>query len=373
MNMDIVQEVISSLESEPRVMLATIIATSGSTPASSFSKMMVKDGGLVSVGTVGGGCMEGDVLAAAQRLHVSGKAEILAFHLTEDEYVQGLICGGTAHVLIEPMTRSDVPWLEALAERRREGEDCVLATFIKTDGVIQKRALMVPNPSGWNPDDLETLRDIIGIEPSQDLHKALNRHQTRRITTAGGELILEPIAGIPALVIFGGGHVSKHLSKAASLAGFRVTVVDDREQYANPGRFPEAARTIALPFDQAVKELAVSSSTFIVIVTRGHRSDEEILEQVILTEAGYIGMIGSKRKVLATYQNLMERGVPADELRRVFAPVGLEIGAVTAEEIAISIVAQLIRVRRRVDSPVTDKSGIMKPLITLREHKLSLG
>ncbi|HEX9614091.1 MAG TPA: XdhC family protein, partial [Bacteroidota bacterium] len=227
--MDIVQEIISSLESEHRVMLATIIATSGSTPASAFSKMMVKEGGLVSVGTVGGGCMEGDVLAAAQRLHKSGKAEILTFHLTEDEYVQGLICGGTVHVLVEPMTKSDLPWLEVLADRRREGEDNVLATFITADGVIQKRALMVPNPSGWNPDDLETLRDIIGADPSQDLHKALNRNETRRITIARGELILEPIAGIPALIIFGGGHVSKHLSKAASMAGFRVTVIDDRE------------------------------------------------------------------------------------------------------------------------------------------------
>jgi xanthine dehydrogenase accessory factor len=194
--------------------------------------------------------------------------------------------------------------------------------------------------------------------------KAHRRNETQRLSFEWGELILEPLKGMPSLIIFGGGHVSKYVLRAAAMTGFRVTVVDDRPEYANAERFPEAHSTIALDFIEAIGQLEIKPSTYIVIVTRGHRSDEEILSRVVGSPARYIGMIGSKRKVLTTYEHLMEHGVSVDALKRIHAPIGLEIGAATAEEIGISVVAQLIAVRRGEAERQENKSDAMQRLIT---------
>src|ERR1041385_605835 len=255
--MDIFLEILSALTTEDRVMLATIISTSGSTPASALSKMLVKSGGIVSVGTVGGGCMEGDVLLHANRLYESNKAEILTFHLNEDDIEHGLICGGSLDVLIEPITKEYIPLLENLNTLRNEGEDCVLATHIAHDGKLKSKFLITTSGEAVSKKESSFIVDIKNLKPQisnpqpslQDvIHKVHHRQETQRIKTDQGELILEPISGTPSLIIFGGGHVSKFVSRAASMAGFRVTIVDDREKYSNPKRFPEAAQTLAIDF-----------------------------------------------------------------------------------------------------------------------------
>src|ERR1041385_6639703 len=142
--MDIFLEILSALTTEDRVMLATIISTSGSTPASALSKMLVKSGGIVSVGTVGGGCMEGDVLLHANRLYESNRAEILTFHLNEDDIEHGLICGGSLDVLIEPITKEYIPLFQEMKSIRDEGEDCVLATLITPDGRLPIKYVIDP-------------------------------------------------------------------------------------------------------------------------------------------------------------------------------------------------------------------------------------
>lgn len=373
--MDIYTEIISALSAEDRAMLATIISTSGSTPASAFSKMLVKDGGTVSVGTVGGGCMEGDVLSAAKRLYQEQRAEILTFHLNEDEFVQGLICGGNLDILVEPLTKRDVPFLEELKARRDEGEDSIVATFINSDKTVRFRRLVrTSDRSNRLVDEWISLfqafnNPSIQSELSEELRKVHRRNETRRMKASEGELILEPIAGNPGLIIFGGGHVSKQVCRIAAIAGFRVTIVDDREQYANPRRFPEAAQTVATGFAETLEKLRIKPSTFIVIVTRGHRYDEEILERVLTTPAKYIGMIGSKKKVFATYEHLVERGVTVESLRRVHAPMGIEIGSTTAEEIGVSIVAELVAVRRGEEAPYAEKSLVMRDLLSRLERK----
>jgi xanthine dehydrogenase accessory factor len=140
-------------------------------------------------------------------------------------------------------------------------------------------------------------------------------------------------------------------------------VVDDREKFASPQRFPEVAQTLVADFAYAFSKLTIKPSTYIVIVTRGHRYDEIVLEQAVKTPAKYIGMIGSKRKILTTYKHLVEQDVSPDSLTRVHAPMGIEIGAVTAEEIGISVVAQLIQVRRGESLPLRHKSEVMRELI----------
>lgn len=363
--MDILSSILDSLHFHPRIMVATVIATSGSTPASAFSKMVITDEGKRSVGTVGGGCMEGDVLHAARQLYQENKAAVLSFTLNEDEMIHGLICGGSLDVLVEPVTREAVSLFRELKARRDDGEDCVLATFLE-DGLIERKTLFVQQTvnqgKAWEEKygypDRHTLPDL-----TTQLDTATAKQKTIRQSHAHGELILEPVTGRPHLIIFGGGHVSKYISSAASMSGFRVTVIDDRAQYANPERFPEAEETRALEFYEAFARLRISPSTYIVIVTRGHRSDEELLAEAIKTPARYIGMIGSKRKVLKTYQNLIADGASMEHLQRVHAPMGLDIGAVTAEEIGISIVAELIQVRRGIAPPVKPMVDGMEALI----------
>jgi xanthine dehydrogenase accessory factor len=179
---------------------------------------------------------------------------------------------------------------------------------------------------------------------------------TSTVRSGDGLTVVEPIIGMQDLFVFGGGHVSRFVVRSAAMAGFRVTVVDDRPEYANAQRFPEAWRTLAVPFDRAWEHLEVRSSASVVIVTRGHKFDERVLERAVQTPARYIGMIGSATKVAATFRNLRERGVTEDRLRSVRAPIGLAIGGRTAEEIGISITAELIAVRRGVDGPAPPMS-----------------
>ena len=160
------------------------------------------------------------------------------------------------------------------------------------------------------------------------------------------DVYIEPLIPAPTVFIFGGGHISLFVSKISAMAGFQVAVVDDRAEFASTERFPEAQQVIAEKFELAFPQLKVNRSSYLVIVTRGHAFDQEALEWAITTEAGYIGMIGSRKKIRTLYENLEKKGVTRERLQHVLAPIGLEIGALTPAEIAVSIVGQMIQVRR---------------------------
>ena len=162
------------------------------------------------------------------------------------------------------------------------------------------------------------------------------------------EIFVEPILPQPMLYLFGGGHVSTAVARVANLAGFAIGVVDDRESFANAERFPMAAEIYA-SYEEAFENIHPGASTYLVIVTRGHKDDMRVLEWAVGTPARYIGMIGSKRKVIAVYKALEKSGVAMEKFERVNAPVGLEIGALTPEEIAVSITAELIAMRRNAE------------------------
>jgi xanthine dehydrogenase accessory factor len=159
------------------------------------------------------------------------------------------------------------------------------------------------------------------------------------------EVFVEPILPQPMLYLFGGGHVSTAVAKAASAAGFGIGVVDDREAFANAARFP-MAQEIYTSYEEAFEKVHPNAATYFVIVTRGHKEDMRVLAWAVRTEARYVGMIGSKRKVLSVYNALENEGYKAEEFERVYAPMGLEIGALSPEEIAVSIAAELVAVRR---------------------------
>lgn len=364
--MTILDEIIASLGAGERVMLATIVAATGSTPVGASSRLLVREGGASTIGTIGGGCTEGEVVLRARRMFDAGVAEILTLRL-DGETDQALICGGTIDVLLEPLVPDERALFEDLRTLAERGEDSVLATLLGPDGRVRGRAVTSPIPiqarvRSSRPEELPFLSGpIAGI--AKAVAGTLREGEPARMTCADGVLVLEPWVAPPRLIVFGGGHVGRAVARAAGVAGFRVTVADDRAKYANPERFPEAAETLVVDFTDAAAAAGVGPGAYVVIVTRGHAFDETVLGQVLDSGARYIGMIGSRKKVLAAMRNLHARGATLDALRLVHAPIGLEIGAVTAEEIAVSIVAQLIRVRRGAPSPAYDKSDGLRPLV----------
>jgi len=258
--MDIFEEILRMRRAGRRGALATIVHTNGSIPSYESSRMLVRDDGTIA-GTIGGGCVEAEVWAAAKEVMDAEQPRKMTFNLNHDaDYDMGLICGGTLEVFVEPI---------------------------------------LPQPT---------------------------------------------------LYIFGAGHVSLAVSRIASEAGFAITVIDDRASFANAARFPMASE-IHTSYAESFEKIHPNSSSYLLIVTRGHKDDMRVLAWAIATEARYIGMIGSKRKVLSVYKALEKEGYAPEKFERVHAPVGLDIGALSPEEIAVSIAAELIAVRRNAKHP----------------------
>ncbi|MEE9234444.1 MAG: XdhC/CoxI family protein [Candidatus Acidoferrales bacterium] len=259
--MDIYDELVRLRQQGRKCALATIVHTQGSIPSFQSSKMLVRDDGSLA-GTVGGGCVEAEVWAAAQEVLRDEKPRKLTFNLNADpRYDVGLTCGGTL------------------------------------------------------------------------------------------EIYVEPVLPQPVCLIFGAGHVGQCVAQIASLAGFSVIVADDRPRFAHPKRFPDAAKIYADEWEKIFAQLEPNESSYLVIVTRGHKDDMRVLRWAVQTRARYVGLIGSKRKVLSIYKVLESEGLERENLERVHAPIGVAIGALTPEEIAVSVVAEMIAVRRHVPVP----------------------
>jgi len=250
---------------------------------------------------------------------------------------------------------------DELVRLRGLGQKCALATIVEVNGSIpsfQTAKLLVREDGSlvgtigggcveaevWN-----AAREVIETGKPRNMNFSLGQDAAYdNGLICGGQLqvFVECINPQPAALVFGGGHISKSLSKVLNLAGFRVSVIDSRESYANSERFPEAAEIYAGEYEDVFPKLNVNESAYIVIVTRGHRDDMRVLRWAITTGARYIAMIGSRRKTIAVVKELEKEGIPRSSFDRVFAPMGLEIGAVSPEEIAISVGAEMIAMRR---------------------------
>lgn len=268
---------------------------------------------------------------------------------------------------------------EEIVALRRQGRRGALATIINVRGSIPSfhTAKMLVRDDGSivgtigggcvEADVWQAARDVMQSEKSRTLTFNLNQNpkdDTGLVCGGTLEVYVEPILPIPQLYIFGAGHVAQNVYKVARLAGFDVTVVDDREAYANRERFPEAREIIAEDFDVALGKVDPTESAYIVIVTRGHRDDMRVLRWAVQAPARYVGMIGSKRKVISIYKELENEGLPSHLFEKVMAPIGLEIGAVTPEEIAVAIVAEMIAYKRNADvASVQKRHGRGKPEI----------
>jgi xanthine dehydrogenase accessory factor len=254
---------------------------------------------------------------------------------------------------------------DEIVRLRRLGQKCAVATIVQVNGSIPsyESAKMLVREDGsmlgtigggcveaevWN-----AAREVIDTEKPRHLTFSLGQDAAYdNGLICGGQLniFVEPVTPQPRAYIFGGGHISKNISKMAALAGFSTVVVDDREAFANADRFPEADETYAESYESVFPKLPVTSSSYLIIVTRGHRDDMRVLRWAVTTDARYIAMIGSKRKTISVVHELEKEGSPREMFSKIFAPMGLEIGAETPEEIAVSVVAEMIAVRRAPES-----------------------
>ncbi len=264
--MDIFAEIAKLRKEGRKAALATIIQVQGSIPSYESSKILVRDDGSI-VGTVGGGCVEAEVWAVAQDVMREEKPRRLHFNLNSNpEYDNGLICGGSLDIFVEP------------------------------------------------------------------------------------------ILAAPTVYLFGGGHVSLAISKIASMAGFDTVVIDDREAFASKERFPEAREIYSGEWEEIFPKLNINEFSYLALVSRGHKGDLTCLRWAVTTRARYIGMIGSKRKFIEICKVLESEGVPAGKLERVHSPIGLDIGALTPDEIGVAVVAEMIAIRRNATAAVSSLS-----------------
>ena len=253
---------------------------------------------------------------------------------------------------------------EEIVKLRREGRRGAVATIVSVRGSIPsfRTAKMLVRDDGSivgtigggcvEADVWQAAREVMEQEKPRTLTFNLNqnpKYDTGLVCGGTLDIFIEPVLPPALLYIFGAGHVSVNLYKVARSAGFDVTVIDDREAYANRERFPEAREVVAEDFEAAMGRITPNESSYVVIVTRGHRDDMRVLRWAVQTQARYVGMIGSKRKTITIFRELVKEGIPAHVFEKVHAPVGLDIGAITPEEIAVAITAELIAVRRHAE------------------------
>ncbi len=342
--------------------LATVVARKGSAPMSGDAKMLVREDGSTE-GTVGGGCLEAEVWETAMSVIESGEPEKLTFDLTQQEAEDsGHICGGVVEILVEPFQAFQEELLDEINQIRNQGGSAALATIVQPGGLdvpTPEARKMLFRRDGSAVGEIPNYSTEIWAESTQiirngsptllQFNRDAGRESGKRPTLEGAtEIFVEPITGQPLVYMFGGGHVSFCVAQAAYLAGFRVAIVEDRPSFANKERFPMAESFYVGEFPEIFEKIPVDESDYLSIITRGHSNDEVVLEWALKTPARYIGMIGSKSKVLLTYRHLQDRGYDrSDLIQRVHAPIGLDIGADTPGEIGVAVVAELIRHRRR--------------------------
>jgi xanthine dehydrogenase accessory factor len=253
---------------------------------------------------------------------------------------------------------------EEIVRLRQQGRRGAVATIVNVRGSVPsfETAKMLVRDDGSiigtvgggcvEAEVWRAAREVMESEKPRTLTFNLNedpRYDTGLVCGGTLDVFVEPVLPAASLYIFGAGHVALNLYKTARSAGFDVTVVDDRELYANRERFPEAKEIVAEDFDHAMARLNLNETAFVVIATRGHKDDMRVLRWAVQTPARYVGMIGSKRKTITIFRELVKEGIPENLFERVHAPVGLDIGAITPEEIAVAITAELIAARRRVE------------------------
>ena len=331
------------------LVIASIIKHQGSSPRHTGAMMVIgKDG--KSYGTIGGSLLEASTIREAMLAVECGKPRIMEFDLTnQNVFDAGMICGGKDTIMLDyvPANKEILDLFQRWLSSVIHDSGFSFLTLFRTES--EKPGTPVIKHSLLSRDG-QVIGDcpLSGTDLENIILKVRNFSETSIISLQDWQVLVVPGRKPKTLYCFGAGHVAKPTAHIAALTGFRVVVIDDRAEFSNIERFPDARETrVITDYSHALKGLDIDRDSFIVIITRGHKYDRLVLEQALQTKAGYIGMIGSRKKINTIYDALMATGVKVEELERVHAPVGLEIGAETPEEIAISIIAELISERSR--------------------------
>lgn len=338
-----------------RFALAAVVKSSGSTPQKAGAMALFEPDGPIH-GTLGGGCLEAETRRRA--LEALDTRDTLLFDLSLDDdygWDDGLICGGRVRVWVDPDVAKNTDAYKAALDSLNQRERGVLMTMVGNSNGTTGRTRWIP-ASALDAFDTfpgaQALRDVLDKEKPALIHDP----------ESGGEVYLEPVIPSPHLIIAGGGHVGQAVAYQAARLGFDLTVIDDRPMYSDPARFPESAKTICGPIAETMAQQPTNADTYILVVTRGHRNDGVVLKECIHAPVAYIGLIGSRRKIHLIRKGFIEEGLATEEqFSRVFAPVGIDIGAQSVEEIATSITAQLIAVRRKKTGAIAHLAEFAQP------------
>ncbi|MBA4418875.1 MAG: hypothetical protein C0392_13360 [Syntrophus sp. (in: bacteria)] len=332
--MDIYGIITVYLESGKNGVLATVVKTTGSTPRGVGTKMFVGEDGK-TFGTIGGGRVEAEAHKEALALLDKGGIKILSLYTeTQRTEKRDMSCGGDLEILLEPVTARHLDVYREIERFRKNREKGFVITRFR-DNILSKTLINT---------DLRDVGDRQGPEIVQLFEDFIHE---KKPTVKDG-ILIDPLRVIFPLYLFGAGHVSQSVARVAKIVDFEVTVIDDREEFANRERFPDADIIIVWDFHETLSCLEFTGNEFVVIVTRSHESDAAVLRWAVRQSARYIGMIGSTMKVKTILGHMREDGFDEKILEKIHAPIGISIDAETPQEIAISIVAELIRVRAKL-------------------------
>lgn len=337
------------------LVLATVTGAEGSTPQKPGSSALFNRSGLIA-GTVGGGVMEGRVQEIALEALSSKRPGHYVFTLDKNESDgEDALCGGKISLLIDPLLQKHKSVFEALSRSSGERIPGVLMTVVThslNEGYLPTRYWITERKTDLIPEEFKPLvePEIIKLLKSRDAYDFRELKIPMKGDFPSCLIFMEPVFPAPRLIIAGAGHIGKALSQIGSMLDFEITVIDDRAEFANHENMPYADHIITEDIGKAMSELDIGNDSYVVIVTRGHRDDARALLSCIGSDAGYIGMIGSKTKVALMHREFIEkRWATQEQWNRIFAPVGLDIKSKSVEEIAISIAAQLVQVKNTGD------------------------
>lgn len=317
--------------------LVTIIASSGSTPRGAGSRMLVKSDGSI-VGTIGGGIVEHKCIQKAMDALQKGVSSIEGFTLAKDEvYKTGNVSGGNVDVYMQFMDSDDPSCLslcDDIIDALDTNEDCWLI-------------LDISDHTCWHMGLYSASQGLRHIEVDNEIIDSLEIHRAYQKSYRDKLYYLEPLIQSGFVYVFGGGHVAQALVPVLTFVGFRCIVMDDREQFANKDVFPDAIQTIVGDMEHIDQYVHIQKTDYVCIMSRGHQYDLELQKQVLSARPKYLGMIGSRRKIAHNKEVLLQCGFSEEEIDACHMPIGLDIKAVTPQEIAISIVAEMIMIRAK--------------------------
>jgi xanthine dehydrogenase accessory factor len=334
--LELMPEIQAWHEAGEQVAVATVVRVVGSAPRPVGARMIVSSTGRMA-GSVSGGCVETTVFEELMDVLATGKPRKLHFGITEDMiWDVGLACGGTIDLFLQRLDPEVVSSLAALAEK---GQAVVLATITSGPGRTGETLLVAADGVVFGPTD-----EQVSIQAQEILAVRTPEGRVAELGS-GAEVYFEPFFPPPRLIIIGGVHVAIPLTRFGKELGFHVVVADPRAKFADPKRFPCADEVLVEWPDEALAHLKVDDSTFIVLLTHDPKIDEPTLASALKTRAAYIGAIGSRKTHAERFSRLARLGITAEQLARVYAPVGLDLGGRSPEETALSIIGEVIAVK----------------------------